>query len=94
MKKKTLKTKNQNDGYEDAPEDVAESLRNAKIIYDLLPPPDKLVLKKAPKVKVTMDFDKRDVLFFKHEARKCGVSYQAMIKSVVRYYVDYSQTKR
>ncbi len=79
MKKKTI--------YTNAPEEVADSLQSAEKVYDFLPPPDQLI-KKNPKIKVTISLNRRSVEFFKKYAKKNNVKYQTMINEVLDQYAQ------
>ena len=50
--------------YSDAPNDIKELLLNGKRIDDFLPPPYQLV-KRVPKVKVTIALNQQSLEFFK-----------------------------
>ena len=77
-----MKKKN---GYSDAPTDVAEAIKGAKVIDDFLPPPHELVLRDDT-VKVTISLTKKSVDFFKKSASEQGVPYQTMIRKVLDLY--------
>jgi len=79
MKKKTI--------YTDAPDDFSASLSSADKVFDFLPPPDQLV-KKNPKIKVTITLNSRSVEFFKKYAKKNNVKYQTMINEVLDQYAQ------
>ena len=79
MKKKTI--------YTNAPDDISESLGSAEKTFDFLPPPDQLV-KKNPKIKVTITLNSRSVEFFKKYAKKNNVKYQTMINEVLDQYAQ------
>jgi predicted DNA binding CopG/RHH family protein len=72
-------------GYSNAPADVAEAIKEAKVIDDFLPPPDELILLDDT-VKVTISLTKKSVDFFKKSANKQGVPYQTMIRKVLDLY--------
>ena len=59
-----------------------------RAIPDFLPPPEKLIFKDDPMIKVTITLSARSVLFFKKEAAKRGVQYQRMIRRLLDAYVD------
>ena len=61
-----------------------------KIIKDILPPPDQLILKED-KVKVTISLSKGSIEFFKKEAKKQRTSYQKMIRRVIDFYASQYQ---
>lgn len=77
MKEKTM--------YTDAPQSVAESIVAGEKIVDFLPPPDQLV-RKTPKVKITITLNTKSVEFFKKSAKKNKVKYQTMINEVLDQY--------
>lgn len=79
MKKKTI--------YTNAPDDISDSLRSSENVFDFLPPPDQLV-KKNPKIKVTITLNSRSVEFFKKYAKKNNVKYQTMINEVLDQYAQ------
>jgi predicted DNA binding CopG/RHH family protein len=58
-----------------------------EIISDFLPPPEQLV-RKEPKVKVTITLNSKSVDFFKYFAEKNNVKYQTMINNVLDLYVQ------
>ncbi|NET54966.1 MAG: hypothetical protein F6K47_01795, partial [Symploca sp. SIO2E6] len=62
--------------------DPAEPIGNVTIVKDFLPPPEQLV-PKTNTVRVTMEFTKESIEFFKHEAQRHNTSYQAMIRNFV-----------
>ncbi len=77
MRKKTM--------YADAPAEIAEGIARGEIVADFLPPPDELV-RKEPRVKITISLNKRSVDFFKRYAKKNNVRYQTMINEVLDRY--------
>ena len=79
MKKKTI--------YTNAPVDSLEGIISGEKVYDFLPPPDQLV-KKNPKIKVTITLNSRSVDFFKKYAKKNNVKYQTMINEVLDQYAQ------
>ena len=79
MNKKTV--------YRDAPNDIGEVLLKGKKVDDFLPPPDQLV-KRIPKVKVTITLNQQSVEFFKKVARENKVKYQTMINELLDKYVE------
>ena len=62
-----------------------EPMGKLKVVSDLLPPPEQLVLKED-KVKVTLALKKSSIEFFKEEAKKQHTSYQKMIRQVIDWY--------
>ena len=73
--------------YTDAPRGISRAISEGDIIADFLPPPDKLV-RKEPKVKITITLNSGSVDFFKKYARKNNVKYQTMINEVLDKYVQ------
>ncbi len=65
-------------------------LGDLRVIKDLLPSPEQLVLKED-NVKVTISFKRSSVDFFKKEAKKNKTSYQKMIRQVVDWYASHYQ---
>lgn len=70
--------------------DPAEPIGNVTIVEDFLPSPEQLIPKKKT-VKVTMEFTKESIEFFKREAQKHNASYQAMIRNLVDIYAKKQQ---
>lgn len=58
----------------------------ARVINDFLPSPEELTLKEK-KTKVTLTLTEKSLSFFKANAKKHRVSYQAMIRRLLDYYV-------
>jgi predicted DNA binding CopG/RHH family protein len=75
------------DRYQDAPSDISEALASAKVVKDLLPPPEQLALKPRMK-KVTLNLSEKSIEFFKNSARKNHVSYQRMIQELLDHYSE------
>jgi hypothetical protein len=65
-----------------------EPMGDVRVVKDLLPPPDQLVLREE-NVKVTISLKKSSITFFKEEARKQKTSYQKMIREVVDRYASH-----
>ena len=57
------------------------------MVTDFLPSPEKLV-RKEPKVKITITLNTGSVDFFKKYARQNNVKYQTMINEVLDKYVQ------
>ncbi len=70
--------------------DPAEPIGEVTIVKDFLPPPEQLVPKKTT-VRVTMEFTKESIEFFKREAKRHNASYQAMIRNLVDIYAKEQQ---
>ena len=79
MKKKTI--------YTNTPDEFSEAISSGEKVYDFLPPPDQLI-KKNPKIKVTITLNSRSVEFFKKYAKKNNVKYQTMINEVLDQYAQ------
>jgi predicted DNA binding CopG/RHH family protein len=85
MKEKTI--------YTNAPENIRESIDNGEKVIDFLPPPNQLI-RKIPKVKITITLNSQSVNFFKQSAKKNKVKYQTMINEVLDQYARlYSNNK-
>ena len=82
MKKRMAKKRVE---YTDEPLDM-------EVITDFLPAPEKLV-SKDESVKVTISLTKNSVDFFKRQAKRRHVSYQAMIKKALDLYASHYQPK-
>lgn len=67
-----------------------EPMGDLRVVKDLLPPPDKLVLKED-NVKVTISLKKSSINFFKEQAKSQKTSYQRMIREVVDWYASHYQ---
>ena len=64
----------------------------ARVIKDFLPSPEDLILREK-KTKVTLTLTDKSLDFFKDAARKHKVSYQAMIRRLIDYYVVNQKTQ-
>jgi len=85
MKKKTT--------YKPASADLTDAILLSESIDDFLPPPE-LLVRKEDNVKITISLSKSSINFFKEQAKKAGVPYQTMIKTVIdRYSSHYQKTK-
>ena len=73
--------------YTEAPKNISRAITEGEMIADFLPSPDKLV-RKEPKVKITITLNTGSVDFFKKYARKNNVKYQTMINEVLDKYVQ------
>ena len=85
MKKKTI--------YSIAPKNVSKAITDGERIVDFLPPPEQLV-RKEPKVKITITLNSGSIDFFKKHAKKNNVKYQTMINEVLDVYVQRYTEKR
>ena len=72
--------------------DPAEPIGEVTIVNDFLPSPEELVPKKHT-VRVTMEFTKESIEFFKHEAERHNASYQGMIRNLVDAYAKRQQDR-
>ena len=79
--------------YTKAPKNISKSLLSGEIMDDFLPPPDKLI-RKEPKVKITITLNSGSVAFFKKHAQYNNVKYQTMINEVLDKYVQRYSEKR
>ena len=73
--------------YTEAPRSISKAISEGEMITDFLPPPEKLI-RKEPKVKITITLNSGSVDFFKKYARKNNVKYQKMINEVLDKYVQ------
>ena len=73
--------------YTEAPKSISKAILDGEIVTDFLPPPEKLV-RKEPKVKVTITLNSGSIDFFKKHAKKNNVKYQTMINEVLDKYVQ------
>ena len=73
--------------YTEAPKSISKAIFDGEIVTDFLPPPEKLI-RKAPKVKITITLNSESIDFFKKHARKNNVKYQTMINEVLDKYVQ------
>jgi hypothetical protein len=63
-----------------------------RIVEDLLPSPEKLVLRED-NVKVTLSLSQRSVAFFKRAARQRRAPHQRMISALVDAYAEKQEGK-
>jgi len=73
--------------YTEAPKNISGAITEGEIIADFLPSPEKLV-RKEPKVKITIALNTGSVEFFKKTPEKNNVKYQTMINEVLDKYVQ------
>jgi predicted DNA binding CopG/RHH family protein len=73
--------------YTNAPRDISKSITDGEIMADFLLPPEQLV-RKEPKIKVTITLNSGSVDFFKRFAERNNVKYQTMINNVLDLYVQ------
>ena len=73
--------------YTNAPRDISKAIVEGEIVADFLPAPEKLI-RKEPKVKITITLNSGSVDFFKKHAKQNNVKYQTMINEVLNKYVQ------
>ena len=73
--------------YTEAPRSISKGITEGEIIADFLPPPEELI-RKEPKVKITITLNSGSVDFFRKFARKNNIKYQTMINEVLDKYVQ------
>jgi len=73
--------------YTEAPKNISKAIIEGELITDFLPPPEKLI-RKEPKVKITITLNSGSVDFFKKHAKQNNVKYQTMINEVLDKYVQ------
>ena len=73
--------------YVDAPKEIEEALDEAEVIYDFLPSPEHIILKKE-KAKITISLDKHSLDLYKQYANKHNTKYQPMINKVLSSYAE------
>ena len=64
-----------------------EPMGKLRVVDDFLPAPEELIFKED-NVKITMALSKSSVDFFKAEAKKHHIPYQAMIRRLVDLYAS------
>lgn len=67
-----------------------EPMGRLRVVDDLLPPPEELVLKEDT-IKVTIALKRSNIEFFKQQAKKNKTSYQKMIRQLIDKYVSHYQ---
>ena len=85
MRKKT--------NYSDAPKNISRAIVDGERVVDFLPSPEKLV-RKNPKVKITITLNSGSIDFFKKHAKRNNVKYQTMINEVLDVYVQRYNKKK
>jgi predicted DNA binding CopG/RHH family protein len=73
--------------YTEAPKSISKGITEGEIIADFLPPPEELI-RKEPKVKITITLNSGSVDFFRKFARKNNMKYQTMINEILNKYVQ------
>ena len=79
--------------YTEAPKNISKTILDGEIIEDFLPPPDKLI-RKEPKIKITITLNSKSIEFFKKHAQQNNVKYQTMINEVLNKYVQKYRDKK
>ncbi len=79
--------------YKAAPKAITDAIISSEIIDDFLPSPEKLI-KKEDTLKITILLSKNSINFFKEKAKKIGVPYQTMIKTVLDKYTNHYQNDK
>ena len=79
--------------YTKTPKAISKAIQDGEIVTDFLPPPDKLI-RKEPKVKITITLNSGSIDFFKKHARQNNVKYQTMINEVLDKYVQKYQERK
>ena len=64
-----------------------EPIGPIKVVPDFLPSPSELAFRED-EIKVTLSLSKRNVAFFKAEAKKRGTPYQRMIRRLIDAYAE------
>ena len=73
--------------YTEAPGNVSKAILEGEVISDFLPPPEELV-RREPKIKITIALNSGSVEFFKKYAEKNNIKYQTMINKILDKYVQ------
>jgi uncharacterized protein (DUF4415 family) len=73
--------------YSESPKNISKEIAEGEIISDFLPPPEELI-RKEPKIKITISLNSGSVDFFRKFAKKNNVKYQTMINEVLDKYVQ------
>jgi predicted DNA binding CopG/RHH family protein len=73
--------------YIKAPKNISKDIMEGEVIPDFLPPPEELV-RREPKIKITIALNSESVDFFKQYAEKNHIKYQTMINEVLDLYVQ------
>ena len=79
--------------YTEAPKGVSRAVVVGKAVTDFLPPPEELI-RREPKVKITITLNSGNVDFFKKFAQENNVKYQAMINEVLDRYVKKYKSRK
>ena len=73
--------------YSESPRSISKGITEGEIVSDFLPPPEELI-RKDPKIKITITLNSGSVDFFKKFAKRNKVKYQTMINEVLDKYVQ------
>jgi predicted DNA binding CopG/RHH family protein len=73
--------------YTEAPKSISKGITGGEVIADFLPPPEELI-RKEPKVKITIALNSGSVDFFRKFAKKNKIKYQTMINEILDKYVQ------
>jgi len=76
-----------NASYSDAPDEVHDTLLNAKEVVDFLPSPELLFAKEETK-KITISLSTKSIDFFKNISKENHVPYQQMIRKILDNYTE------
>ena len=79
--------------YTEAPKNISKAILEGELVADFLPPPEKLI-RKEPKVKITITLNSGSVDFFKKHAKQNNVKYQTMINELLDKYVQMYSGKK
>lgn len=75
--------------YTDNPE--LPAVDDLEIVVDFLPSPEELQFIEPETEKITIQLDKGTVDYFRQQAEKRGGSYQRMIRTLLKEYVNHQQ---
>lgn len=62
-----------------------------EIVVDFLPRPEELLFLEPETEKITIQLDRSTVNYFRQKAQERGGSYQRMIRSLLKEYVNHQQ---
>ncbi len=71
--------------------DTDEPMEIGERVYGLIPPPEFLV-RKEENTKITLELTPLSIVFFKQQAKKLGVPYTKIIRSVLNSYAEVHHT--
>lgn len=75
--------------YSDNPE--LPTVDEVEMVVDFLPRPEELLFLEPETEKITIQLDKMTVNYFRQKAQERGGSYQRMIRSLLKEYVNHQQ---